>query len=106
MDAARARSDGRRVAGRPLCPEALNPQATMMGEAQERWLFNNMSRSKALWNVIAQQVMMAPWDSAAGIEQRLSMDKWGAYPAALNRFLKFLRDRKPSNPVVISSDEA
>src|SRR5262245_13542222 len=89
---------------KPLCPEALNPQATMMGEAQERWLFNNLDRSKALWNVIAQQVMMAPWDSAAGIEQRLSMDKWGAYPAALNRFLKFLRDRKPSNPVVITGD--
>jgi alkaline phosphatase D len=89
---------------KPLCPEAFKPQATMMGEAQERWLFNNLGRSKALWNVIAQQVMMAPWDSAAGIEQRLSMDKWGAYPAALNRFLKFLRDRKPSNPVVITGD--
>src|SRR5262245_2265884 len=34
---------------KPLCPEALNPQATMMGEAQERWLFNNLDRSKALW---------------------------------------------------------
>ena len=32
------------------------------------------------------------------------MDKWGAYPAALNRFLKFLRERKPSNPVVITGD--
>ena len=31
----------------------------MMGEEQERWLFNNLGRSKALWNVIAQQVMMA-----------------------------------------------
>jgi alkaline phosphatase D len=89
---------------KPLCPEALNPQATMMGAAQERWLFNNLDRSKALWNVIAQQVMMAPWDSAAGVERRLSMDKWGAYPAALDRFLKFLRDRKPSNPVVITGD--
>jgi len=87
-----------------LCPEALNPQATMMGAEQERWLFNNLDRSKALWNVIAQQVMMARWDSGPGLEQRLSMDKWGAYPAALNRFLNLLRERKPSNPVVLTGD--
>lgn len=89
---------------KPLCPEALNPQATMMGAEQERWLFSNLDRSKALWNVIAQQVMMARWDSAAGVDQRLSMDKWAACPAALNRFLNFLRERKPSNPVVLTGD--
>ena len=92
--------DGRK----PLCPEALNPQATMMGAEQERWLFASLDRSKALWNVVAQQVMMVPWDSEPGAERRLSMDKWSAYPAALNRVLKFLRDRKPSNPVVITGD--
>jgi alkaline phosphatase D len=89
---------------KPLCPEALNPQATMMGSEQEQWLFNNLDRSKALWNVIAQQVMIARWDSAAGIDKRLSMDKWGAYPAALNRFLNFLQKRKPSNPVALTGD--
>jgi alkaline phosphatase D len=89
---------------KPPCPEVLNPQATMMGAEQERWLFNNLDKSRALWNVIAQQVMVARWDAAPGGEQRLSMDKWNAYPAALNRFLNFLRDRKPSNPVVITGD--
>jgi alkaline phosphatase D len=89
---------------KPLCPEALNPQATMMGAEQERWLFKNLDESRAVWNVIAQQVMMARWDSAAGSDLRLSMDKWGAYPAALNRFLNFLKERKPSNPIVITGD--
>jgi alkaline phosphatase D len=87
-----------------LCPEALNPQATMMGAEQERWLFNNLNESKTVWNVIAQQVMMARWDSAPGKDLRLSMDKWAAYPAALNRFLNFLRERKTSNLVVITGD--
>ncbi|MGH9935091.1 MAG: alkaline phosphatase D family protein, partial [Blastocatellia bacterium] len=87
-----------------LCPEALDPKATMLGADQERWLFNNLDKSKALWNVIAQQVMVARWDSGPGPERRLSMDKWGAYPAALNRLLKLLHERKPSNPIVITGD--
>jgi alkaline phosphatase D len=87
-----------------LCPEAVNPQATMMGAEQERWLFNNLGGSKAVWNVIAQQVMIARWDSGPGEELKLSMDKWCAYPAALNRFLNFLRERRPSNPVVLTGD--
>src|SRR5262245_52301164 len=89
---------------KPLCPEALDPRATMMGAEQERWLFNNLDRSKALWNVIAQQVMVARYDSAPGPELRLSMDKWAAYPAALDRFMKFLHERKPSNPIVLTGD--
>jgi alkaline phosphatase D len=92
--------DGRK----PLCPEALDPQATIMGSEQEKWLLGNLNGSKALWNVIAQQVMMASWDSEAGKELRLSMDKWAGYPAQLNRFLKFLHERKPSNPVVLTGD--
>jgi alkaline phosphatase D len=87
-----------------LCPEALDPKATIMGAEQERWLLKNLSGSKALWNVVAQQVMMARWDSAAGTDKRLSMDKWAGYQAGLNRFLDFLRERKPSNPVVITGD--
>ena len=62
----------------------------MMGAEQERWLFDNLDKSKARWNVIAQQVMVARWDSGPGPELRLSMDKWSAYPAAHNRFLNLL----------------
>jgi alkaline phosphatase D len=31
---------------KPPCPEVLNPQATMMGAEQERWLFNNLDNQK------------------------------------------------------------
>ncbi|MGH9754796.1 MAG: alkaline phosphatase D family protein [Blastocatellia bacterium] len=92
--------DGRKS----LCPEVLNPRATMLGARQEQWLFNNLDKSKTRWNVMAQQVMVAKWDLEQGPELRMSMDKWCAYPAALNRFMNFLRERKPSNPVVITGD--
>ena len=60
--------------------------------------------SRARWNIVAQQVMVAPADGGAGAEQRFSMDQWNGYHAARQRFLEFLRDRKPANPVVITGD--
>jgi alkaline phosphatase D len=89
---------------KPLCPGVFDPKATMMGAEQERWLFNNLDRSKTTWNIVAQQVMMAKWDSAPGPEERASMDKWAGYQVELKRFMSFLQERKPSNPVVITGD--
>lgn len=89
---------------KPYCDEVFNPEATMMGDEQEAWLFRNLDKSKAKWNIIAQQVMMAKYDSAPGPDQAISMDKWIAYPAELNRVLNFLGERKPSNPIVLSGD--
>jgi alkaline phosphatase D len=76
----------------------------MMGEEQERWLFNGLSRSRAVWNIVAQQVMLAKVDRRAGPEQAYSMDQWSGYEAARKRVLSFLHERKPSNPVVITGD--
>jgi alkaline phosphatase D len=89
---------------KPYCDEVFNPEATMLGDEQESWLFRNLDKSKAKWNVLAQQVMMAKYESAPGPDQSISMDKWIAYPAGLNRLLNFLYERKPSNPIVLSGD--
>ena len=89
---------------KPACPESLDPKQTMMGSAQEQWLMQGLRQSKARWNIIAQQVMVAPADGIAGQEQRFSMDQWNGYAAARKRFLDFLRDAKPSNPVVLTGD--
>jgi alkaline phosphatase D len=89
---------------KPPCPAALDPRATILGAEQERWLRDSLAQSRARWNVIAQQVMIAPFDSGPGPEQRFSMDKWSGYVAARNRLLGFLGERRPSNPVVITGD--
>lgn len=89
---------------KPACPESVDPKQTIMGRAQERWLQNGLRRSTGRWNVIAQQVMVAAVDSAPGKEQWFSMDKWNGYHVERQRFLEFLRDAKPSNPVVITGD--
>jgi alkaline phosphatase D len=86
------------------CPAALDPAATMTGPEQERWLLDGLDRSRARWNVIAQQVMFGRIDFLAGPGSVFNMDQWDGYVAARNRILGFLHHRRPSNPVVLSGD--
>lgn len=86
------------------CPESLDPKQTILGAQQEKWLMDGLGQSSARWNVIAQQVMIGALDAAAGEEQKFPMDKWDGYFAERKRFLGFLRDRKPSNPIVLTGD--
>ena len=87
-----------------LCDEVFDPKATMLGEAQERWLFDGLGKSCARWKVLPQQVMLAPLDRVAGPEKIYSMDKWMAYPASLSRFLSFLKEGSIQNTVVLTGD--
>lgn len=93
--------DGRK----PLCEDALKPTQTMIGPDQEKWLTNGMRASAASWNVLANQVMMAPvmQKNQAGADT-YSMDKWDGYVVARNRFLNFLAMQKRANTVVITGD--
>ncbi|MBD2253774.1 alkaline phosphatase D family protein [Nostoc parmelioides] len=90
---------------KPRCDAALDSKATMTGARQENWLLRGLDQSKARWNVIAQQTMLGQFDFDArpGVEL-FNIDQWDGYVAARNRLLKFLEQRKPSNPVVITGD--
>ena len=89
---------------KPVCPGVTDPAATMLGAAQERWLLDGLNRSSRQWNVIPQQVMMAPVDQTPGAEVRVSMDQWAGYDAGRTRLLEFMARRRPSNPVVLTGD--
>ena len=86
------------------CPEALAPSQTMTGPAQETWVKSELDNSKALWNLIGQQTMLAEYDFQAGPGELFNMDQWDGYVAARNRLLGFLLQRRPSNPVVLTGD--
>ena len=89
---------------KPVCAGVFDSNATMMGSAQERWLFDGIDRSRSTWNVIPQQVMMAPVDQAPGPEVNISMDQWAGYDVPRTRLLKFLGGQSSKNPVVLSGD--
>jgi len=86
------------------CPEAFNQFATLLGREQERWLHDALEQSSTRWNVVPQQVMMAPADRQPGDEVRLSMDQWPGYVADRDRLLNLLHDRRIANPVVLTGD--
>jgi alkaline phosphatase D len=89
---------------RPPCDEAMRPDATLLGRTQREWLFGGLEKSRASWNILAQQVMMAPVDRAAGPERALSMDQWPGYEFERRNVLRHFRDRGIRNPVILSGD--
>lgn len=86
------------------CTTRLDASRTMLGTAQERWLDEGLAQSKALWNVIAQQTLFAPASRQGDKGGIFWTDGWDGYPAARERLLKSIADRRPSNPLVLSGD--
>ncbi len=108
-----------------------DPSATLLGTWQGTWLYRNLAASKARWNVLAQQVMMMPWnlretallnvaaaelpegfpvdkDTLLGligqVDNFLNVDAWDGYAAAQGRMLKLLDHLRPNGPVVLTGD--
>ena len=97
-----------------------DPNATMLEARQEAWLARGLGRSRARWNVIAQQVMVTEWNlietakqAAAGsippevfdqIDNLYNVDAWDGYRAARQRLFDVLARVRPNNPVVVTGD--
>src|SRR5580704_1829087 len=86
------------------CPERLAAGRTMMGFAQESWLYSGLAHSKAQWNVIAQDVLMAQLRQKLSGADAFWTDAWDGYPANRTRLLKRIADTRVSNPVVVGGD--
>ena len=86
------------------CSERLDPKLTLLGAAQEQWLDASLARSKAAWNVIVQQTLFVP----AGRRTKDGLvhwtDSWDGYPAARERLLRSIAERRPANPVIVGGD--
>lgn len=86
------------------CDEMSDPSLTLLGDMQERWLFDGLTASSRRWQLLPQQVMMAKVDLTPGEPERYSMDQWSGYDVARTRLLQFFADRPALNPVVLSGD--
>jgi len=89
---------------KPLCAEAFDPKATLLGDVQEKWLCDGLTASPARWNILAQQVMMARVDRVPGEVVKYEMDQWAGYEVGRKRLLQFLDDHQVANPVVLTGD--
>lgn len=93
--------DGSRIVP---CGDWADESRTMLGERQERWMADGLSSSGSRWQVLAQQVMLAPYDGREGPETLAAMDRWSGYPAARDRLLREVAERAPNRTVVLTGD--
>ncbi|HZT46548.1 MAG TPA: alkaline phosphatase D family protein [Hyphomicrobiaceae bacterium] len=112
----RIRGGGRTL---PLsaCKEIEQPEDAqgrsreMLGREQEGWLARRLDASRAVWNVLAQGVMLTHIDSRADCqfpaiqaEPHVWTDSWGGYMVARQRIVDLLARHRAKNPVVLGGD--
>ena len=85
--------------------ELKDPARTIVGAAQEKWLFDNLATAQAKWTVLGQQVPTFARDNInVNPAGRFSVDKWDGYQASRSRLYSRLKDTKAPNPIVLSGD--
>ncbi|RST19307.1 alkaline phosphatase [Streptomyces sp. WAC05374] len=85
-------------------PESEDPSRTMTGPEQERWLLDGWRDSRAVWNVVPQQVTFAQRRNVPTPDFKLSMDAWDGYPASRGRVLAGAAAAGIENLVVLTGD--
>lgn len=85
------------------CAEVHDHERTMLGRAQERWLQRGL-RGEVGWRVIAQQMLFAHLDQSTDNRDTRWSDGWDGYPAARQRILDEIVERKLANVIVIGGD--
>ncbi len=86
------------------CPERRDAGRTMLGFAQEAWLYSALAHTKAQWNLIAQDVLMAQLRKRQNDADAFWTDDWNGYPANRTRLLKRIYETQVSNPVIVGGD--
>jgi alkaline phosphatase D len=91
------------------CEERFAEDRTILGDAQEQWLLDNLQRSEATWDVLANQLPIAKMDFKIGLftgsdeGEGYRTDQWDGYVADQNAvFRAFEEDVR--NPVVVTGD--
>jgi alkaline phosphatase D len=71
--------------------ESRDPNRTITGDAQERWLLEGLAASDARWNVLAQQVFFSQVDFDFDEGVGINPDAWDGYAAQRDRFVDHFR---------------
>ncbi|GAB3295247.1 alkaline phosphatase D family protein [Parasphingorhabdus pacifica] len=86
------------------CGQESDPTRSLTGNEQESWLLDGFASSRARWDLLGQQVMMAQNDSLAGPAKITNMDTWDGYTASRDRITRGWMRAGVRNPVVLTGD--
>jgi alkaline phosphatase D len=111
LDTRQYRDDQTTCAGETLvngyCDSAIDPERSILGEEQERWLLDGLAASNARWNVLANQLQFAQRDNNTALNLQNYVgdgDQWDGYKADRDTILSFLQQRQIANFIVITGD--
>jgi alkaline phosphatase D len=96
------RLEGRMMQLQATSPSINNHDRTLLGLDQKNWLKNELINSTSQWNIIAQQVMMAPLLNSWNLP--VNTDIWDGYPAERAELLNYIIDYDIPNVVVLTGD--
>ncbi len=86
------------------CAERFDPNRTILGQDQEKWLGWGYGRSGAKWNVMAQGMLFSKHDYKLGEGELIGSEYWDGYVASRNKVLDLIERRPVSNPIIIGGD--
>jgi alkaline phosphatase D len=86
------------------CPALEAPARTLLGQAQEQWLREQLARGGATWNLLGQSTLFGPRDLQPGPGRLVWNDGWDGYPAARRRLQQALQATGAANPVLLGGD--
>jgi alkaline phosphatase D len=81
--------------------EINSASRTLLGTTQYNWLTSNLSASTKRWNIIGQQVMIAPL-RAFGVP--VNADQWDGYAYERTQLLNHVQNNNINNFVVLTGD--
>ena len=88
------------------CAAAADPARSILGAAQEKWLFEQLATARARWTVLGQQVPSFARDNGptAPPEPASRWTNGMATPPTRQRLFARLKETKAPNPIVLSGD--
>jgi len=86
------------------CEDVQLSERSMLGSAQEQWLYRSFGTSGCKWNCLAQTTIMAALDKTAGAGVSYETDSWDNYPANRARILNHIKRRKIGNPISLGGN--
>jgi alkaline phosphatase D len=86
------------------CAALRDPDRTMLGTEQERWLEAGLLEARERWNVVAEATLVARGSRVVNGMELFWTDAWDGYQAARDRLLGFLDASEIRSCVFVSGD--
>ncbi|GAA2808591.1 alkaline phosphatase D family protein [Saccharopolyspora taberi] len=86
------------------CDDREDPNRSLTGAEQEKWIIDGFGSTSARWDVLGQQVFFSKIDLTPGAEEGYNMDAWDGYVANRDRIAGAMADSKVRNGVVLTGD--